>query len=487
MRLDWSGRTSTLVPGREGQRLVPGRFRPTTETLVFRRYKSLAREPEDAETLGDVAETSSGRIISADAYFALAALADQSIDCIYIDPPFNTGRDFGDYSDGLDQDLWLTLLRDRLEDSARLLRSTGSIWVHLDHRSSPLVRLLCDEIFGAENFLAEMIWEKNRTRANSSRRISTQTDPILVYRRSPDFTVRRELTAPTAPSERPMPDGDARAWKSQSPTAPGTEHSTGLVYGIANPFTGRMIYPPAGRHWNVSQSEAAKILSEWTEYEARVIDDLEHRARLCAGQTRPGVPALLPVADAETAEAEARARYAAAPWPKWYFTKGGRGGIRAKSHISDQPVLRTPSNLIGIDDLGITSTGAKHEIRSLFPDRRVFSTPKPEALLGRILAIATEPGDTVLDFFAGSATTAAAAHKMGRNWIVVEREDDTVRDFIVPRMQRVISGSDLGGISTNRAKSRAQRKTLSLGGGDFSLEAATSLPGEDGTPTEGKP
>lgn len=473
MRLEWPGRDSTLLPGNV---LSPGRLRPTSETVVIEKYKAPAREPDPREALGDVATGLTGRIITAEAITGLATLDDASIDCIYIDPPFNTGRDFGDYADGLDSDLWLTLLRDRIDDAARLLRPTGSLWIHLDHRSSPLARILCDEAFGADNFIAEMIWQKNRTRANSSKRISTQTEVIIAYRKSSEFTVRKDTQAPVQSGPGGTnPDGDTRDWVSQSPTAPGTWHSEGLVYAIVNPFTGHPIYPPAGRHWNISAKKAAALLSEWTPYRLADLGDDDVRAELCAGSARRGVLACVPAKLPDQAIADARRRYDAGTWPQWYFTKGGRGGIRAKSYPSTSPPARTPSNLITIDDLGITTTGAKHEARAAAGSGdRAFATPKPEALIERILAIATDPGDTVLDFFAGSGSTGAAAHKMGRHWILIEREQRSVNDFIIPRLRRVISGADRGGITTNREKLKADQRTLFLGGGSFTVEASLS-------------
>lgn len=481
MRLEWSGRDSTLLPGNV---LVDGHIRPTSQTVVIDEYKEKARDPDDRERLGDVATGLDGRIITAEAITGLSALEDASIDCIYIDPPFNTGRDFGDYADGLEDHLWTTLLRDRIEDAHRVLRPTGSLWIHLDHRSCALARVLCDEIFGTENFLAEMIWQKNRTRANSSKKISTQTDPIIAYRKGPDFRVRREDAAPDLTEQRPTPDGDPRPWTSQSPTAPGTWHSEGLVYAIINPFTGEAIYPPAGRHWNIGAEDAARLLSQWSPYRLRDIGDDETRAELCAGNLRPGVMACVPIKPLEDSAADAAERYAAGSWPKWYFTKGGRGGIRAKSYTQEAPTPRTPSNLITIADLATTTTGAKHEAKAAVGSgARPFATPKPEALIERILSIATDPGDVVLDFFAGSGATGAAAHKMGRSWILIEREERTVEGFIIPRMIRVISGQDRGGISTNRQKLVPDQRTLFLGGGSFTVE--TSLSEWDSTPTKG--
>lgn len=130
-------------------------------------------------------------------------------------------------------------------------------------------------------------------------------------------------------------------------------------------------------------------------------------------------------------------------WPKFYFTKNGKGGIRRKTYLSavgDVP----PTNLFEYKDVGHTDE-AKKEVLKVFDGQSPFATPKPERLVKRILEIATDEGDLVLDSFLGSGTTAAAAHKMGRRWIGVEMGEHAKTHCAV-RMRKVVDGEQ-GGIS----------------------------------------
>lgn len=259
-------------------------------------------------------------------------------------------------------------------------------------------------------------------------------------------------------------DGDPRPWRGQPASSPSTKGSELLVYGVENPFTGQILYPPPGRHWSWSREQMKAVLSQWTEYGERDLGDAALRAQLCSGVSRH-VEGLVVTGDRDEAH-----RTLAGVWPRLFFTRKGQGTLRRKEHLDQLPQTVTPTTLLTAAELGVTSTGAKHELRRLFPGRRVFATPKPERLAGRIVQMATDPGDTVLDFFAGSGTTAAAAHKMGRHWIAVEVSQDTARQWLVPRMQMVVGGED-GGIS---------RESGFAGGGGFTVEAVTLL-GHDRT------
>ncbi|MEZ5350900.1 MAG: site-specific DNA-methyltransferase [Microthrixaceae bacterium] len=145
------------------------------------------------------------------------------------------------------------------------------------------------------------------------------------------------------------------------------------------------------------------------------------------------------------AAASARARHVAGLWPELVFLDIEKERVQRKKHLADDG--RVPETLWLAPDVGGSLRG-KNEVRELFPDSHAFATPKPEQLLQRILHIATDPGDIVLDCFAGSGTSAAVAHKMGRQWVAVERERSTVDTFTKPRLTKVLSGEDPGGITT---------------------------------------
>ena len=449
MRVEWSGRDRIAVPDGDGSySLASGSVERACGLIVDK-------------SVDTGAPGAHGRVIRGDAFDVLPNLTDASVDMICIDPPYNTGRDFGDYHDGLSREVWTTLMRDRLLDAHRLLAETGSIWIHLDQSESPVARMLADEVFGRRNFVGEITWEKTRSRSNSTKRLATVTDPILVYRKSPQFRVRG-LPRPADDEVFATPDGDERPWRGQPPTAPSTHGSESMVYGIEQPLTGQILYPPPGRHWSLGREQMHSILSEWADYTDADLDDADHRASLCAGVVRTGVPGMV-LADPESGRDTAWAVYSTGPWPRLYFTKSGKGLMRRKAYLPEIKTTMPATTLLTIDDLGVTTTGAKHELRSLFPGQRVFSTPKPERLIQRMIAVATDAGDTVLDFFAGSGTTAAVAHKMGRDWIGVEVSSATVEKWLVPRMEMVVFGRESAGASA---------VSDFPGGGSFTIERA---------------
>ena len=155
--------------------------------------------------------------------------------------------------------------------------------------------------------------------------------------------------------------------------------------------------------------------------------------------------------DWETNRKQAEQRYKEGNWPQFYPTRGGTGGFRRKTYLKDVDTGRLATNFLPHAEVGHTDTAAK-EIRALFPGTTAFATPKPERLLERIIHIATNPGDIVLDVFAGSGTTAAVAHKMGRRWVTCELVEDTFNRFTRPRLEKVVRGEDLGGITVTKGE-----------------------------------
>lgn len=192
-------------------------------------------------------------------------------------------------------------------------------------------------------------------------------------------------------------------------------------------------------------------LERWgVPYKRVVLDDDARRAEICsvtADAVRKGVPALMVDLPIEEAAEIARARYEEGSWPDLYFTRRGLGGIKRKRYLDEISSSRAPQTLWLNEEVGHNRT-AKAEINALFPSQTAFATPKPEALLARILETATNPGDLILDCFAGSGTTAAVAHKMGRRWITCELLPETVMAFTRPRLEKVVAGKDPGGITS---------------------------------------
>lgn len=194
-----------------------------------------------------------------------------------------------------------------------------------------------------------------------------------------------------------------------------------------------------------------EMVQEWgSEYELVDLDDAEKRALICGvpvAEVRDGVKGLMVKGDLSEARRRAESRYAEGSWPRLYFTKGGKGGLKLKRYLDKISQTTAPRTLWFNSEVGHNRT-AKAEMNSLFPGTSVFATPKPERLLERILQIGTNPDDIVLDCFLGSGTTAAVAHKMGRRWVGIERASETIETYALPRLRKVVAGEDGGGITT---------------------------------------
>ncbi len=371
------------------------------------------------------------------------------IKLVYIDPPFNTGQTFNDYEDGIEHSIWLTMLRDRLRQIKQLLADDGSVWVHLDDVEVHRCRAVLDEEFGSDNFVAEVVWQKADSPRSDAKGLSVSHDTILVYRRTSKWMPNRVARLASTDATFGSQDGDPVLWRKKDSTAPGGATHQGMVYAIQNPVSGILMYPGVGRHWAMDQQWMLEQMSEYASYELRDIADNEKRAHLCGIETaevRPGVKALMLAEPLHVASARATARYEAGNWPTVYLT-GPRGsrGIQRKQHISD--IGRVPETWWPHSEVG-HNRSAKNEIKALFPQIHPFSTPKPERLLERIIRIASAPGDIVLDCFAGSGTTAAVAHKMGRRWVTSELLPETANTYTKPRLLKVVHGADAGGVTS---------------------------------------
>lgn len=367
---------------------------------------------------------------------------------IYIDPPFNTGETFEHYDDWMEHSTWLSFMRDRLQLMKDLLSADGTVWVHLDDIEQHRMRALLDEVFGAQNFVSTIVWQKADSPRNNSTGISTDQDYIHVYAKNKLVwkPVRMERTAEMNAIYK-SPDGDERDWFDADPTAPGAITHQGMVYAIQSPFTGKLFYPAIGRCWAGEQSRILRALSEWAEYEPFDFDDATERAKVCgvaASEVRPGVMGLRLKSDLETSRVSARKRYDAGTWPEFIFRSGGEGGIGLKRYQPDNGV--PPRSLWLNEEVGHNRT-AKAESKALVPNEVSFSTPKPEKLLERVIHIGSKPGEIVMDFFAGSGTTAAVAHKMKRRWVTSEISPTTAKRYTGERLKKVVDGTDQGGIS----------------------------------------
>lgn len=301
---------------------------------------------------------------------------------IYVDPPYNTGARYPDYPDRMEREHWLAEFRQRLVLLRRLLAPGGSIWVQLDDHQHAYARVLMDEIFGSAAHVATVVWRRRRSQANLAASLSMIHDYILIYAQTPG-PLRFNRIQPAIDGIGPFRNPDNDP-RGPWATAPCSNRG-GSVYPITTP-TGRVHVD----EWRFSQDTFRSLLAD-----GRIV-----------------------------------------------FPRGGNGKPRYKIFAAERRGVIPNS---WWDDCGSTQD-AKREMAALFGDRYAFATPKPEALLARILEIGTSPGDLVLDPFAGTGTTGAVAHKMGRRWILIE-QGSQIETHALPRLCQVVAGTDRGGVS----------------------------------------
>ncbi|MFW9440650.1 site-specific DNA-methyltransferase [Xanthomonas euvesicatoria] len=324
-----------------------------------------------------------------DALKALLPYYAGQVKCIFIDPPYNTRSAFDHYDDNLEHAKWLSMMYPRLELLKELLSEDGSIWITLDDAEAHYLKVIMDEIFLRKNFVSTLIWEKADSPRNSARQFSSDHDFIFVYSKNEEWRPRKLPRDEKSNAIYTNPDNDPRGpWLPGDPYA-NKPYSKG-TYTLTGP-TGRTFSPPPGRFWRISEEK---------------LRDLDEDGRIWWGPKKDARPSI-------------------------------------KKFLSEVGDL-VPRTLWRKEDVGSNRT-SKNELRKLFPGDVAFDTPKPEALLERVIRIATEEGDIVLDSFLGSGTTAAVAHKMGRRWIGVEAGEHA-RTMCQPRLAKVVDGEQ-GGVS----------------------------------------
>lgn len=368
--------------------------RPKLEPRILLEDSSKSYHAKHCVTDGDIFDN---RLIFGDNLLALKALEQEftgKVKCVFIDPPYNTGSAFTHYDDGLEHSIWLSLMRDRLEIIRRLLSEDGSLWITIDDNEAHYLKVLCDEIFGRANFIANIIWHKNFAPKSSARHLSVSHDHILVFAKNALVWERNlQPRSGTQDDRYKNFDDDSRgAWISDQLTAR-NPYSKGL-YAVRCP-SGRLIEgPPKGRYWAISEERFWQL-------------DADKRI---------------------------------------WWGKDGDNMPRLKRFLSDVQEGVVPQTIWSHEDVGHTQEAKKELLAHTVDVDEVFMTPKPERLLKRVLEIATKVGDLVLDSFAGSGTTGAVAQKMGRRWIMVELGEHC-HTHIIPRLKKVIDGEDKGGVT----------------------------------------
>ncbi len=316
------------------------------------------------------------------------------VKCIFIDPPYNTGSAFEHYDDKLQHSQWLSMMLPRLELLKDLLKTDGSIWVTIDDNEGHYLKVLMDEVFGRENFVTSFEWQKTLTRRNDAKVVSEAHDHVFLYAlNAGQISLNRQGSDERQRATYKNRDKDPRGdWLAIPFHAPNIRPN--LTYPITTPG-GNVLMPPAGRCWSTTKEKFEELQADNRVYFGRDGNGMAQRKKFWSESAQTVVP-----------------------WTWWPYDEVGE----------NREATREAKELLGDSINGI------------------FSTPKPERLIQRILELATKPKDLVLDSFLGSGTTAAVAHKMGRRWIGIEMGEHA-QTHCLPRLQKVIDGEQ-GGIST---------------------------------------
>lgn len=366
-----------------------------TPYRVLEEVPSLSRGEEDTQNM----------LVQGDNLDALKSLLPYyagQVKCIYIDPPYNTGHAFEHYDDNVEHSTWLSLMVPRLTLLRDFLSVEGSIWISIDDDEQAYMKVLCDEIFGRSNFVCAVVWQKKSSPQANAEWLSDSHDYILVYAKNKvqwrPYLLPRNAEADARYKN---PDNDSRGpWTSGDCSVSLMSGQRGAqfartgyspnIYEIVTP-SGRRIMPPTGNCWRFSKEKFLELVQD---------------GRIWFGTNGNNVPRVK----------------------------------RFLSEVQDGIVAQTWWTR---DECG-DNQEAKREVKC-FNEQDIFATPKPERLIQRILTLSTKEGDLVMDSFLGSATTAAVAHKMGRQYIGIEMGDHAVT-HCVPRLEKVIEGEQ-GGIS----------------------------------------
>ncbi|BDC94824.1 site-specific DNA-methyltransferase [Treponema bryantii] len=417
------------------------------------------------------AKDSENKIIHGDNLEALKSLLPEyegRIDCIYIDPPYNTGNEGWIYNDNVNDprikkwlgevvgkesedftrhDKWLCMMYPRLKLLHKLLNEKGAIFISIDDNEQANLKLICDEIFGSGNFVANISWQRTYSIRNDSKGIPSEVEHIIVYSKTPEWQPNPLPRTAEMDKAYKNPDNDENgAWMSGSPVAPAASTHQGMVYAIQHPFTGEMIYPSDTACWRYQQDAMLEYMNGWCDYKLEDLHDEEERAKVCgipSDKIRKNVKAIVLAKSLEESKKQAKKVYDRGNWPRFYFTNNGKGGIRRKVYLEGAGG-RITTNFYSFEECGHTDE-AKKEIKSIFGGSAPFDTPKPTRLIERILQIATNKDSVILDSFAGSATTAHTILNMNnkdngnRKFIIIEMMD-YADSITAERVKRVIKG-----------------------------------------------
>lgn len=441
---------------------------------------------------GDEHGRSRNLIIEGDNLQALASLYRErgEIDMILTDPPYNTGVDFR-YNDKWDKDpndpdmgefvgsddpakhtKWMKFMYPRLQMMKAMLKPAGVLAICIDHRELFHLGQMLDELFGEENRLAIINWQKMTSPKNHDKGVSTATEYVLIYSKNVNLTRTGRLphSEATASSYKNRDEDPRGAWTSTDATLMGGATHPGQVYGIQNPFSGNVHYPQVGRCWRNERAKMRAAAEAWgVEYEDRDLGDGLRPALVIKGVVDPlgddvaNDPAVM---TARKAALEVRT----GAWPKFYWNnsrerKTGEGELRYKTYLSEVSAGVVPTTFWADDDFetvdlgsvsweheesGTSDAGVK-ELNAVVGRGHGFDTVKPLKLVTKIIQLWCPNNGVVLDPFAGSGTTGHAVLKLNaeagtdRRFILVEQGrpdngDSYARSLTTDRIRRVVEG-----------------------------------------------
>ncbi|GAA7617474.1 hypothetical protein HpBhutan199_05030 [Helicobacter pylori] len=317
----------------------------------------------------------------------------KQVKCIYIDPPYNTGNDSFNYNDNFNHSSWLVFMKNRLEVAREFLSDDGVIFVQCDDNEQAYLKVLMDEIFLRENFVGCISWKQFHSVKNDATNFSKNIEYILCYCKN--FSKNLISNEPFDKSSLYKLKDENGFYKLDPVWAKSGNNFSPYTF-----LNGKTWSPPSGTFWR---------------YSIGTLKDMEQNNRIVFNGKNP----------------------------------------MAKRYLSEVAEGRKSSTFWDGSEVGYNLNGDA-EIKQLFNGNKVFNNPKPEALISRILEVSTNENDLVLDFFAGSGTTCAVAHKMKRRYIGIEQMD-YIETITKERLKKVIGGEQ-GGIS---------KKCDFKGGGSF--------------------
>ena len=441
---------------------------------------------------GSADEQARNLVIEGDNLQAMATLYRErgQVDLVIADPPYNTGNDFryndkweedpndsglGDFvsrDDGARHTKWMRFMWPRLQMMKAMLKPAGVLAICIDHRELFRLGQMLDELFGQENRLGVINWQKSYSPRGDNRHLSTATEYVLIYAKDETRAHTGLLPRTDAMDARyTRRDGDARVWKSGDASGPKARTHQGMVFAIQSPFTGELYYPPNGSCWRDEQAQILQWLGAWNvEYELRRIDDAAERARVIGNtvtaETVPDVRAIMLKTPLKTAATNAAAVLETGPWPRIYFGIKGTGRPQRKNYLEDVKQGKVPITFWADEDFGdplaIGAVSWTHdvsghsqtgidELDAIVGDTHGFETVKPSRLIQRIIQLWCPPDGLVFDPFAGSGTTGHAVLELNhslsidRRFILIEQGqpedgDSYARSLTADRLARAISG-----------------------------------------------